>query len=210
MLPQQTHRTMAKVRITKQELRKQKDSLARFRRYLPTLQLKKKQLQRQIIKVNQEISEVVKEEEGFRNKLRDWIDVFSQPNPIGEVLSIEAIKVSEGNVAGVDLPVFEKVEFSEREYDLLKTPLWVDSGVDAVRESVSYEARLVVLRRQLEALKEELRITNQRVNLFEKVKIPEAEDNIRIIQIYLGERRTAAVVRGKIAKAKIEQKRQYK
>jgi V/A-type H+/Na+-transporting ATPase subunit D len=52
-----------------------------------------------------------------------------------------------------------------------------------------------------------LRVTNQRVNLFEKVKIPEAEENIRIIQIYLGERRTAAVVRGKIAKAKIEQKK---
>jgi V/A-type H+-transporting ATPase subunit D len=35
------------------------------------------------------------------------------------------------------------------------------------------------------------------------VKIPETRDNIRIIQIYLGDEQTAAVVRGKIAKKKL-------
>ncbi|MCF7873467.1 MAG: V-type ATP synthase subunit D [Candidatus Omnitrophica bacterium] len=198
---------MAKVRITKQELRKQKDSLARFRRYLPTLQLKKKQLQRQILKVHKQIDEVSGQEEGFRNQVIEWVDVFAQQNPIGELLNVKAIKTKEGNVAGVDLPIFDKVEFSQDGYDFLITPFWVDSGIEAVKEMISYKAQLIVLHKQLDALKEELRITNQRVNLFEKVKIPETEDNIRIIQIYLGERRTAAVVRGKIAKAKIEQKK---
>jgi V/A-type H+-transporting ATPase subunit D len=41
------------------------------------------------------------------------------------------------------------------------------------------------------------------VNLFEKVKIPEAKENIRVIKIYLGDQQIAAVVRGKIAKNKI-------
>lgn len=198
---------MSKVRITKQELRKQKDSLARFRRYLPTLQLKKKQLQQQILKVHRQIDEVSGQEESFRNEVVNWVDVFAQKNPIEEVLSIEVIKTKEGNVAGVDLPIFDKVEFKQEEYDLLKTPFWVDSGIAAVRKMIAYKANLIILHKQLDALKDELRITNQRVNLFEKVKIPEAEENIRIIQIYLGERRTAAVVRGKIAKAKIEQKK---
>ncbi len=198
---------MSKIRITKQELRKQKDSLARFRRYLPTLQLKKKQLQRQILTVHREIKQKSQEEEDFRNKITFWVDVFSQPNPIKDILSIEAIRTKEGNVAGVDLPVFNKVDFKENGCDLLRTPLWVDSGVEAVKEMVIYKAQLIVLHKQLDALKQELRITNQRVNLFEKVKIPEAEENIKIIQIYLGERRTAAVVRGKIAKAKIEEKK---
>ncbi|MFO8052384.1 MAG: V-type ATP synthase subunit D [Candidatus Omnitrophota bacterium] len=198
---------MAKVRITKQELRKQKDSLARFQRYLPTLQLKKKQLQRQILKVHQQIDKVSRQEEDFRNQVIDWVDLFAQPNLIEELLSIETIKTKEGNVAGVDLPEFDKVEFKQDDYSFFTTPLWVDSGIEAVKEMISYKAQLIVLHKQLDALKEELRVTNQRVNLFEKVKIPEAEENIRIIQIYLGERRTAAVVRGKIAKAKIEQKK---
>ncbi|MCF7916518.1 MAG: V-type ATP synthase subunit D [Candidatus Omnitrophica bacterium] len=198
---------MAKVRITKQELRKQKDSLARFRRYLPTLQLKKKQLQRQILKVHQEIDKVSGEKESFRNDIIQWVDLFAQKNRIEEALTVEMIRTKEGNVAGVDLPIFDRVEFKEEDYDLLTTPLWIDAGIEAVRKMVAYKSNLIILHQQLDALKDELRITNQRVNLFEKVKIPEAEENIRIIQIYLGERRTAAVVRGKIAKAKIEQKK---
>ncbi|NQT28218.1 MAG: hypothetical protein HQ570_01315, partial [Candidatus Omnitrophica bacterium] len=44
--------------------------------------------------------------------------------------------------------------------------------------------------------------------LFEKVKIPEARETIRVIQIHLGELQTAEVVRGKIAKAKIEKRKE--
>ena len=40
------------------------------------------------------------------------------------------------------------------------------------------------------------------VNLFEKVKIPEAKENIRIIRIFMGDQQTAAVARSKIAKGK--------
>jgi V/A-type H+-transporting ATPase subunit D len=61
----------------------------------------------------------------------------------------------------------------------------------------------VVLTSQHSRLRDELRTTSQRVNLFEKVKIPETGENIRTIQIYLGDEQTAAVVRGKIAKARL-------
>lgn len=54
-------------------------------------------------------------------------------------------------------------------------------------------------------LEQELRSTAQRVNLFEKVKIPEAKENIRVIGIYLGDQQTSAVVRGKIAKKKLQE-----
>lgn len=199
--------SMSKIRITKQELRKQKDSLAIFNRYLPSLQLKKKQLQQHIAKTYQKIRDVSNEQEEVRNEVIAWVDVFAQENPIASVLSLEAIKTKKENVAGVDLPLFEGVEFKQAEYNLIETSLWVDFGIEAVKTMITYKARLIVLHKQLDALKEELRITTQRVNLFEKVKIPETEENIRTIQIYLGERDTAAVVRGKIAKAKVEQKR---
>ena len=59
------------------------------------------------------------------------------------------------------------------------------------------------LRKQEALLEKELRSTSQRVNLFEKVKIPEAKENIRIIGVFLGDQQTAAVVRGKISKKKL-------
>ncbi|MDP2927327.1 MAG: V-type ATP synthase subunit D, partial [Candidatus Omnitrophota bacterium] len=54
-------------------------------------------------------------------------------------------------------------------------------------------------------LRQELRVTTQRVNLFEKVKIPLAEENIRLIKIYIGDQMANAVGRSKIAKRKIEE-----
>ena len=49
----------------------------------------------------------------------------------------------------------------------------------------------------------ELQTTSQRVNLFEKVKIPECKEAIRVIKIALGDEQTAAVTRGKIAKSRV-------
>jgi V/A-type H+-transporting ATPase subunit D len=64
------------------------------------------------------------------------------------------------------------------------------------------EAR--ILEEQQRRLEKELRITTQRVNLFEKVKIPETKGSIKKIRVYLGDQQTAAVVRGKIAKRGME------
>jgi V/A-type H+-transporting ATPase subunit D len=85
-------------------------------------------------------------------------------------------------------------------------PLWVDYGIEAMKKVMIENARIEVLKKQDELVREELRITTQRVNLFEKVMIPQAKENIRKIQIYLGDLQTAAVVTGKIAKEKIQKK----
>ncbi len=74
-----------------------------------------------------------------------------------------------------------------------------------LREIARLDALAKTLRRQVELLEQELRSTAQRVNLFEKVKIPEAKENIRVIGIYLGDQQTSAVVRGKIAKKKLQE-----
>jgi V/A-type H+-transporting ATPase subunit D len=71
---------------------------------------------------------------------------------------------------------------------------------------VSLKEELRVLLRKEALLKEELRTTTQRVNLFEKKLIPELKENIRKIRIFLGDDETAAVGRAKLAKAKLVQK----
>ena len=74
-----------------------------------------------------------------------------------------------------------------------------------LREIAALDAMAKTLRRRVELLEQELRSTAQRVNLFEKGKIPEAKENIRVIGIYLGDQQTSAVVRGKIAKKKLQE-----
>lgn len=175
---------------------------------MPTLQLKKKQLQLEIIKIRHIIGELDKKAGDLRREVSNWADVFAEEAGMSEIIKVKGIKTKEGNVAGIDLPVFESIDFDEKSYDFLATPLWVDRGLKSLKEMISLKAELLVYRKQEEILREELRIANQRVNLFEKVKIPQARENIRVIQISLGELRTAEVVRGKIAKNKIEKKRE--
>jgi V/A-type H+-transporting ATPase subunit D len=104
----------------------------------------------------------------------------------------------------VDVPVFERCEFQTAEYDLFETPLWVDHAIGILQELTSMRADIATVKEAVELLRAELRVTTQRVNLFEKVKIPQAEETIRLIKIYLGDQMANAVGRSKIAKRKIE------
>ena len=194
---------MAAVKLTKNELKKQKDSLKRFQRYLPTLQLKKQQLQLVIRQVEAEEQELRRKQQALRDRLQHWIAVFGDEIDLEEYVQIDHVETETGNIAGVDVPVFKELDFKDIEWNLLETPLWIDKGIAALKELITFDAEVAVLQRRRKLLHDELRTTSQRVNLFEKVKIPESKENIRRIQIYLGDQQTAAVVRGKMAKAKV-------
>jgi len=193
---------MAKIKLTKNELKKQKDALKMYRRYLPTLMLKKQQLQAEIRAVDARLGELEAERKRLRDSFSSWVAVFAEEGafPPG-LVRVKEIRRSRGNIAGVEIPVFLGSSLEAAEYDLYGTPLWVDKAVEKLSSLVSMDLEAEILREQSRLLGEELRTTSQRVNLFEKVKIPEALQNIKRIRVYLGDQQTAAVVRGKIAKA---------
>ena len=193
---------MAKIKLTKNELKTQRDALKRFQRYLPTLQLKKQQLQMEMRKLDLEISKKRHEEEAARSSLSSWIRLYSEPIDLNEYVSIQRLKTSRGNIAGVNIPVLDDLEFHEETPDLFETDAWMDRGVDTLKQLMRLRVERQVMEEQHRLLNEELRTTTQRVNLFEKVKIPEAKENIRVIRIFMGDQQTAAVARSKIAKGK--------
>jgi len=199
---------MAKIKYTKNELKRQKDDLARFTRYLPTLELKKMQLIAEVRRIQDEIAAVQRTFDQVEREVSEWVDVFAEKIDLRDFFEVEEIQTGEDNIAGIDIPVFQDMVFADREYDFFQIPLWVDRGLEVVKEQIRRQVEMQILRQQEEILREELRITIQRIKLFEEVKIPEAKENIRVIQIFLGDQQTAAVVRGKIAKTKIERKKQ--
>jgi len=197
---------MAKIRLTKSELKKQKRGLKRYTQYLPTLQLKKQQLQMEVNKIQSALERERDAIGKYREAMYKWIDVFGEEVAIRGIFRVKKIRTTGENIAGVDIPVFEGIDFEIEKYDYLRTPLWVDAGVRALKDMVTLEVKAGILAEQLELIEQELRTTSQRVNLFEKVKIPESKENIRKINIFLGDLATAEVVTGKIAKAKIQKK----
>jgi V/A-type H+-transporting ATPase subunit D len=197
---------MPKIKLTKGELKKQRDSLKQFRRYLPTLQLKKQQLQMEILRWNTVVEEKLRQENSKRLAVLAWAGLLAEPGiPLKKWVAPAAVRKSVRNIAGIDVPVFEGAEFTEPDYDLFMTPAWVDAAIDLLRELSSHIEEIRIIKNAIEILKHELRITSQRVNLFEKVKIPEAEEAIRRIKIYIGDQMANAVGRSKSAKRKIEE-----
>ncbi len=194
---------MARVKLTKNELKNQKNALKRFNRYLPTLTLKKQQLQMVIHQVEERIEAVEEQRKQLQQSLDSWISVFGEAVDCTQLVQINTIHYSMGNIAGVEVPVYEGTDFTESDIDLFGTPPWVDRAVETIEEMAKFDAEITILQEQIIHLEEELLITAQRVNLFEKVKIPEAQEIIRKITIALGDQQTAAVVRGKISKNKL-------
>jgi len=197
---------MAKLRLTKNELKKQKESLKRFTRYLPTLELKKQQLVVEIKKTDETVKELKVKIKEIEKDLDTWVGLFAEEVSLERLLKIKNINTEETNIAGIDIPLFNSVEFDEIAYDYMTTPLWVDKALSIMKELISLYIQIQVYLKQQRILKEELRVTVQRINLFDKVMIPQAKNHIRVIQIYLGDLQTAEVVRGKIAKSKLAKK----
>ena len=195
---------MAKIKLTKNELKVQKDALKMYRRYLPTLTLKKQQLQSEIRTIEAKAKAVRKEREDLEFGFREWIAVFSEMDAFPKgIITVSNIRKGKGNIAGVDIPTFEGADFSRGDYDLYVTPLWVDIAANHMEKAMELDLEAEVLDEQVRLLEKELMATSQRVNLFEKVKIPETQANIKKISIYMADQQVSAVVRSKISKRKI-------
>lgn len=197
------------IKLTKNEEKVQKDRLKQYQRYLPTLQLKKQQLQMVIMQTRAELEQKEDERVQMIGDLDDWVavfaenDIFDEDKKLDNLVEPDTVISKKENIAGVTVPKFVELTFKDISYDIDDYPLWVDTALIKLREIARLDALVSTLRKQEELLEKELRATSQRVNLFEKVKIPEAKENIRKIGVYLGDQQTAAVVRGKISKKKL-------
>ena len=199
---------MAKVKLTKTALKKERDSLKQFQRFLPTLQLKKQQLQLEMRECLNRIEFNERRERESKAKLSSWLALFGAEQDAfraADLVKVDRVKTDVMNIAGVEVPHFQRVVFADIEYDLFSEDPWIDDAVAALRKIIELRMEREVIRKQYDLIQTELRVTTQRVNLFEKVKIPECKENIRRIGIYLGDMDTSAVVRSKIAKNKLQE-----
>ena len=198
---------MGKVKLTKNELKLQRDALKRFQRYLPTLQLKKQQLQMEVRQAREEMDALEEEDRRELQAHKADLRLFADcPRELLDSQKVRQWSVSTRNIAGIEVPVHKGLEWETQPVDLLSTPLWLDDALALVAHQTELRLRRRLMEEQLACLEDELRVVNQRVNLCEKVKIPDAQENIRRINIYIGDQQTNSVGRSKIAKGKCQER----
>ncbi|MCM8820253.1 MAG: V-type ATP synthase subunit D [Candidatus Omnitrophica bacterium] len=196
---------MEKIKFTRDQLKQQIQLLEQYKRYLPILQLKKLQLQLEVAKYQKLIEEKNQIFDKRQKFCSEWIGLAKVDKiELKKWIKPTKINLDYKNIAGVEVPTFLNLEFNPVDYDIFIYPLWVDKAIDYLRELITIEEELKTIKKAIEILKEQLRITVQRVNLFEKIKIPQTQEAIRRIKIYLGDQFTNEVCRSKIAKKKLE------
>jgi V/A-type H+/Na+-transporting ATPase subunit D len=194
-----------KPKFNKTALKQQRDALSKYQKFLPILMLKKMQLELVLRQMEPVIEAKRREIADIVAGVSDWAELLSDPAvDVEDFLQIKEVVTKKDNIAGVEVPEFEKVAFIQKEYSLFATPAWLDKALVYLGRLVASREELKVLLRKESLLREELRITTQRVNLFEKKLIPELKENIRKIKIFLGDEETAAVGRAKLAKGKLQ------
>jgi len=196
-----------KPKFNKTSLKGQRDALAKYQKFLPILLLKKMQLQLVIRQLEPVVEAKRRELENTIARIKPWSKLLSEETiDVEDYLQVEEVLITKDNIAGVEIPEFDRVVYRDIPYSLFATPAWLDTALFVLKQLVSFREELKVLLTKEALLREELRTTTQRVNLFEKKLIPELKENIRRIKIFLGDDETAAVGRAKLAKAKLVQK----
>ena len=198
---------MEKVKYNKTALKAQRDALKKYEKFLPILLLKKMQLQTVLRQLEPEIEEKRQQMRSAADYIHPWSPLLSSPEgSIEDFVEILEVQVEMDNIAGVEVPEFRDLTFKEVPYSLFSTPIWFDKAVESVKKLIRAREEVKTLQQKEALIREELRTTTQRCNLFEKKLIPQLKENIRRIKIFLGDQETAAVGRAKIAKSKVQER----
>jgi V/A-type H+-transporting ATPase subunit D len=196
---------MARVPLSKSQLSREKENLASYGRYLPALDLKRQQLMAARAAARREIAGIEARIAALIAETGEAIPMLADRRiDLGGLVRLGEVRTRTQNVAGVRMPVVEQVETIRAPYGWMVRPHWVDAVADRLAEGIRLKVEARIARERLDLLEVAVTRITQRVNLFDKVLIPQARENIRRINVYLGDAERAAVVRSKIAKRKRE------
>lgn len=199
---------MAKLKLSKQSLHHQQEQLKLYKRLLPSLDLKRRQLTLEAQKAQQQHAVAVAEIETLESRIGEELPMLADEDlHLRDLVTVKGYKLGEQNIVGVRLPVLESLDCEVAEYSLLATPAWLDLLMQRLKDAKTCRLRAEIAAQRLDILRLQLRRVTQRVNLFDKILIPTALRNIQRIRIYLGETERAAVVTSKLAKSKQLQQR---
>ncbi len=194
---------MAKLSLSKSSLQKEQNQLKLYTKMLPSLDLKRQQLTLELAKSQGELARLRKEFEELKSDTAKKLPMLTMEiRELAGLVKLDSVKVGVENLVGVRVPVVEEVRCSVQPYSMLAKPAWVDMLVDRLKRAVELYEKLKVAEERVKVMEKAKRRVAQRVNLFDKILIPNAKRNIKRIRTFLGDSERTSVVRSKLAKTK--------
>ena len=200
---------MARLLLSKATLSAERKQLAAYRRFLPSLEMKRLQLMASVKQYQQTLAEAQQQQQAIQQRvMHDYPMVANDRIELRQLVQINAVDTRRKNIAGVWIEELATVHFNLAPLSILTRPHWVDGVQRLLQQALQLEIQQRQQRKILQQLEQELLKVTQRVNLFDKVLIPQTLANIRKIQIFLDDKDREAVITSKIAKNKRAQSSQ--
>lgn len=200
---------MPRLALNKASLTRESRRLRTFERFLPSLDLKRRQLIAERNKATRLLLDLQGQMERLEQSVANRLPMMARHGGLHNLVHIARVQIDEENLLGTRLPRLQQVDLQRRDYPLLGSAPWLDRLTEQLSSGLALQVRLSVQAERLARLEQAVRKVTQRVNLFEKVLIPRARANIKRIAIFLSDAERAAVVRAKIARAKAVRERSF-
>lgn len=194
---------MTKLALNKSSLSAEKKKHLSYEKYLPSLELKQKQLLAERKKHEKMLLEHQQKIQFIEDNVHQRLPMLAVQNiDLQKLVQITDFQIDQENLLGTLLPVLKHVKYERTEYSYLSRPHWVDEVANSLEHVVKLKIEERILKKRLQKLSDALQIITQRVNLFSKVLLPKTQNNIKKIGLFLADQDRAAVVRSKLAKRK--------
>jgi len=199
---------MARLQLSKHTLSQRREALVLYRRVLPSLDLKRRQLALEHERARRALDAARTALEQFESAIGESLPMLADRHVHVEgLLAVREVVLVDENLLGVRLPCLQRIDFERTPYARLAKPAWVDVVMEALEEAIRRRVQASVAELRTRALHAAMRRLTQRVNLFERVLIPGALEDIKRIRIRLDDLAREGVVRSKIAKARQHRER---
>jgi len=168
---------------------------------LPTLVAKESALRVEVAKAKEQAHEldarVKKEIDALSGTNRLWVEM-----PDG-LVKVGKVDVTVRKIAGVKTPVLDKTAFNVARYSLADEPAWIPEGVEILQRLAELKVAVELAKKKVAILEYARKKTTQKVNLYEKVQIPEYKEAVRKIKRFMEDEDNLAKSSQKILKVKI-------
>ena len=194
---------MARLQLSKSSLSREQKNLATYQKFLPSLDLKRQQLMAERAKAERSLAAIHEQIEALKRDVGEKLRMLSNEDvDLTDLARLTSVRFGSENLVGTRLPTLEAIEVEVRPYALLGKPHWVDTLAAVLHDMLELRIRVQIEERRVALIAAAVKTITQRVNLFDKVLIPNTRKNIKKIKIFLADAEKAAVVRSKISKRK--------
>lgn len=192
-----------KILMNKNTLAALKTELGEYRDALPVFEMKEQQLKGVVQTVESSIERLEQAVAETTGQIKSWVAVLAEEGvELSALAQVERVVTEQQEIAGVAIENFVDIHFAKTKADPFHAPLWVDAAAEVLTDQLTQQVLLRLERKKLVLLREELAEARRMKNALKEVFIPETQESIRKIEIYLGDVERLAIGCAKLVKKK--------